>query len=282
MDFFASFNIATLITELAFALFKQKIELDLLRVLAISLCVYLIIFLFEGIGLFVAAKKAGIKGKWMAFIPFLNTFLLGRLGGQSQFFSMKVKRAGLYAMLAELVCFACFGAYYYTGYLLSDYLKPVADYYQYVGVPETLQWALNLNEGMYYLISVVDLVYTVFLAIVLIAFFRKYNAKNSMLMAITSVLFPIKAFLIFAVRNNTPVDYDVYMRNRQAEFMRRQQQYYQQTGQQPPYQQNSDRQAQGGDARKSAPQDDPFEEFSQPSSEKHDKKDDSSQDDFFS
>ena len=35
------------------------------------------VFVFEGVALYTIAKREGYKNKWMAFIPFFNTYYIG-------------------------------------------------------------------------------------------------------------------------------------------------------------------------------------------------------------
>ena len=86
------------------------------------------------------------------------------------------------------------------------------------------------------------------------SYFRKYAARNAGIFTVFSVFFPIKGALIFAVRNNIPVDYESYIRRQREEYYRRQQQYYQQ------YYGGRSRYNEG--SATSPRQDDPFEEFS--------------------
>ena len=56
------------------------------------------------------------------------------------------------------------------------------------------------------------------------SFYRKYYARSPFIMMFLSALFPFRGIVIFAVRNNAPVDYDAWMRRKMEEFNRRQQQ----------------------------------------------------------
>ena len=77
------------------------------KVLMISLLVaagiYLLTHLLGGYGLYKIAKRAGEKLAWMAYVPFLNTYLAGKIAGETNIFGIKCKRIGLYAAIAEVL-----------------------------------------------------------------------------------------------------------------------------------------------------------------------------------
>ena len=50
------------------------------------------------------AKKQNIGKRWLAFVPFANIWLIGKISGSADLFGQKIKRIGLYAMIAEIVC----------------------------------------------------------------------------------------------------------------------------------------------------------------------------------
>ena len=114
MEFFDLFNVPMIFMEEIVNLFiKPDIQnvYDFSNVILTyylfaalgTLGVYLILVVFGGIGLNKLAKKQGLKHRWMAFLPFLNTYYAGKLAGETQFFGQKMKRVGLYAMISEIL-----------------------------------------------------------------------------------------------------------------------------------------------------------------------------------
>ena len=231
----------------------------------IALVLWLPFFILQGIGLCAMAKKRGFKKRALAFIPFANMMYMGKLAGDCNFFGRKMKRAGLYLMLAQIV--TC----------LVTFSLIAAELYLYIACGEPVE--LLIENGMYqmtkldwpnlsgfsygvkvyfelgvYIIPIFELIYKVILFV------------------------PLSRFIvIFVVRNRQPIDYEAYVRQKREEFMRRQQQYYNQYGN--PYgnpygrpynggygnpynngaPNGNPNQAQGANARKD---DDPFAEFS--------------------
>ena len=280
MEFFGWLNISQTFLEL----FQQVTESitaeeyaaleyrNTLICLAVALGLFLLSVVMGGIGLRTMAKRAGMKPSALAFIPFANTYYAGKLAGEASFFGQRMKRAGLYAMLAEI--FYCvleiFSIILDFALMKGQYLalQKYANtefYYWYVErslIPADKQWlysASYLTEIVSYFLWIFVLV---FVCVLFIAFFRKYYARSPILMTMLSVVFPFRGFVLFAVRNNTPVDYNAYMRRRAEEYARRTQPYGGYPGNYgaPPSGTGQNPNPSSGD-----PQNDPFSEFGTPS-----------------
>jgi hypothetical protein len=188
----------------------------------IALGAYLVIFAFRAVGLFTLARRAGIRHTWFAFVPLLNSYLLGELAGDCSFASLKIKRIGLWYCLSEGV--AC------IAYILSDiavlslYRNGAmynSDLGSWVNVADGLAWAQTTDTVMSYVLLVLQLVYIFFFVLAVMSFFRKYAARNAMIFSIGSIFVPIiYSILVFVVRNNAPVDYEQYVRERRETYYR--------------------------------------------------------------
>ena len=223
-----------------------------------ALAIYLILLVFGGIGLSKLAKKQGLKHRWMAFLPFFNTYYAGKLAGETQFFGQKMKRVGLYAMISEIL---------YVGLQLFVLVADIISFFpQYRtleitdgviegvdndAMPAWIEPAVTYGNLVAYLLWFFVIV---FLCVLYVAFFRKYYARGPILLAFLSTIFPFRGITIFAVRNNAPVDYNDYIRRRTQAYMRN-------NGYQPPYgPYGSQNNGQNGPQN-----DDPFEGFGGPS-----------------
>lgn len=203
----------------------------------IALGVYLVLWAFKGIGLFTMAKKQGKKKiRYLAFVPFASTFLMGELGENFKLGpKTSVKHVGLYAMIAEILYAAAVCVYYIPlMYCFQNSLFGVEldsgyiSYYMLSDMPSALVSCYNVG---YYLQYVMEFVYLLFAIFLYIVFFRRYTPASYVWMVILCALLPVVTpFLVFAFRKRTPVNYDDYMRQRYERM--RQQQYY---NQQPPY-----------------------------------------------
>ncbi len=254
--------------------FGQTILLkELYIIFAVAAGIYLVCLVFGGIGMHVMAQKAGVKHSWLAFIPFANTFYAGKLAGECNLFGQRLKRGGLYAALAEFVCFALNVFYYVIIILLVPYYVeyPAGDVQTsgYQGVPDSLMWLVNGKWVVNMLSSIAMIVQLFLLCLVFFALYRKYYARSPFVMTLASVILPFRGFILFAVRNNAPVDYNEYVRRR-AEAYRTQQgmpPYNNAPNQTPPQSGNGagsagDPFSEFGGSSPSGGADDPFSEFS--------------------
>lgn len=249
----------------------------LLRYYTISLSVtvglYLILLILGGIGLYTMAKRAGMNGRWMAFIPFLNTYYAGKLAGETHFFGQKMKRAGLYAMLMEILYVALEVFLAVTAIILTKTCAYSLEYDRYGNlawtfnssrVPSSLQWLVNVQYYTGLIAYLLWFVLLVFMCVLFTALFRKYYARSPVLMTFLCAILPFRGIVLFAVRKNTPVDYNAYMRRRAEEFARRNQPYG-------GYNNYNGYNGNGGyngnnNGFNGAPPDDPFNEFGSKSS----------------
>lgn len=214
----------------------------LLYAVLISAGVYLIAYVFRAVGLFTLAKRAENRRAWFAFVPLLNSYLLGELAGDCVFATLKIKRIGLWYCLAEGA--AC------VAYLLSDIATTTlyrngANYNYDVGswqnVSGNLLWAQNMDAILSYVLLFLELVYLFFFVLAVITFFRKYAARNALLFSIASVFVPVVgSVLVFAVRNNTPVNYEQYVRAKREAYYHQTHQNYQNGETQDPYRSRND------------------------------------------
>ncbi len=254
------------------------------------------VFVFEGVALYTIAKREGYKNKWMAFIPFFNTYYIGVCAQKNKCMNMSAKTVSTVAASLEAVLGVGFIIYYTALYLVMPYyaktgdtiVNPVTglsqDVYGLMGVPSELAWAswcfTYLND---YILVWLNLVFLFFQVLLLSAFFQTYAARRYFLFTITSVLFPIQGILFFIVRNNKGMNYREYLRSEQERQYRMYQQYAQQNFGGNPYSGNpyagggynstGNSEAStpngGGEERNGAPED-PFSEFGGKSSDPFD------------
>ncbi|MDE6442251.1 MAG: hypothetical protein K2L12_05830 [Clostridia bacterium] len=222
------------------------------QVLVGGLC-YALVFAFQGIALYTIAAREGYGKKWMAFVPFFNTYYIGVCAQKNKFYKVDAKKLSLATAIFEAVLFALYifnlvacilVLPYEHQYLTTDVLGNPVYGYEISGYPESLNWAAWVYANMeYYILSTLDLVLMIIQICVLICFFQTYAARRYVLFTVTSVLFPIQGILFFVVRNNTGVNYRQYvmaMHERQYQIYQQQQQYYNQNpyNRQNPYNQN--------------------------------------------
>ena len=214
-----------------------------------GLC-FAIVFIFEAIALFTIATRNGYKNRWMAFVPFFNTYYIGVCAQKNKFYNLSAKTIGLIVAIFEFVLVALnifdivtANVLYSKGYLLKDvettYFGTIETYVVSNDVPDNMKWAAWVYNYMdAYILRILNIVYLIMEVILLICFFQTYACRRYVIFAITSVLFPIMGILFFIVRNNKGVNYKDFIRAEQARQYQQYQQYRQQNYNNNPYNQN--------------------------------------------
>ena len=253
------------------SMYQLEIKVILFGAVLFAFVPVLIFFVLQGFGLYKMAKNCGLKKKALAFIPFASTYYAGKLAGECNFFGQKMKRVGLYAMLAQVFS------------SLLAYATIAAEIYLYSvhGVPETVTqvgipcWiglegfsasVYSFYDVSSYILPIFSLVFSVLKLILLMGLFKKYVPNNYIFLGLLSFMVPDSApIIIFVIRNRKAVDYEAYMRAKREEFFRRQQEYQRRYGNpygtpyQNPYNQNPYANTQ--DSNQNKADDEPFAEF---------------------
>lgn len=237
---------------------------------------YLSGLLCGGFGLMTMAKKQGIKYWWLGFLPFGNTYLTGKLAGETRIFGQNCKRIGLYAVIAEIIFVALQSALLVVSFLLIDERfynlvnvtnadgEIVDSYYAFSAAmfkkecPPEYLWILTFQNVVSYIAQVWWFVLLFLMCVMFSAFFRKYYARSPFLMTFLCALLPLRGFVLLAVRNNAPLDYNEYMRRRYEQMRQQQQPPYGGQGDAPygGYGQGGSQSGYGGQGAE-----DPFSEF---------------------
>lgn len=244
----------------------------------IAISMGLVFFILQGFALYTMAKKRRFRYKWLAFMPFANIMLMGRLAGETTFFGQKIKRAGLYTMIAQIVITVLACLYIFSDIYLHQngciWYEPTGEEFE----PFRSHWdtGTRFDKFLYgYWDQIAPLVNGIFsllcqvLMITLLAsLYKKYNPEGYMWMVVVSFLLPLaRCVILFVLRNRRAVDYRAYVQAKRDAYMRRQQQYYGQGGYNPYGGYNSGY-GQQGYSQPQAPQKPPEEPFSEFSSGK--------------
>lgn len=192
--------------------------------------VWLGLFILQGFGVYAMAKNRNMEKRWLAFVPFVSLMYIGKLVGECNLFGQRVKRAGLYAMIAQIV----------TAVICA--LIIFAEIYLYVveGTPEYDQWYTpywpnlegfsQVTYSFYYIsdsiLSIFQLIYEILMFILMMGLYRKYAPKNYTILAFLALFVPLSRYIvIFVLRNRQEIDFDAYMRARHEAYMRQREQY---------------------------------------------------------
>ncbi len=271
MEFFNFYQTSILIATF----FTSNEKLFVLVGLIAGFVLWTAMFLLQGAGLYVMAKRCGLKRKGLALVPFANIYYMGKIAGTCHFFGHKMKNTGLYAMLAQifasLACVLCTlsEAYLYYNHGMPQLVEQ-GMYYgaSWTGLTGFSAVVLKCYDITSVLMSLTGLIAQILLVVLLIGLYKKYAPKNYRVLAVVSFIIPMARFItVFVLRGREPIDYEEYMRRMQEAYIRRQQQYYNAYGNpynnpygRPPY---GNGQGYGNyQPPQPPPQEEPFEEFS--------------------
>lgn len=221
----------------SFAMFNVELWKSHFISLAIAFGVWLGLFLLQGFGIWKMAKNRGWKKKGLAFVPFANYLYMGKLAGDCFFFSQKVKKMGLFVMIAQIFAtvfsFMLLAA---VSYLFLVEGEPIISddfgipYWGGSGFSKTVEKFYNVGAGYAFgisILSILQLVYEIMLLILMIGLYKKYTPKNYMLLSILGVFIPMSRYIIiFCLRNKQAIDYEAYVRARREAMAREYQQRY--------------------------------------------------------
>ncbi|MBQ7913196.1 MAG: hypothetical protein IJ308_05615 [Clostridia bacterium] len=206
--------------------------------LAVAFGLWAILFVLQGFGLYYMAKKQNMPKRYLAFIPFASTLYMSKLAGKCSFFGRKMKNAGVYALIAQVLAFVICGLvvasqmylYIGCGHLLNEVKETVGN----VEVVTGVYWSgltgfakvvYNFYVYSSYIIAIFEFATEVLMLIVVLAIFKKYAPKNYFILSLLALFVPISRYIIiFVLKNKQPIDYDEWMRRRRADYFNRQQQ----------------------------------------------------------
>ena len=239
----------------------------------LTAAVWIALFVLQGVGIYTMATKQGFKKRGLAFVPFANLWYIGKLAGECHFFGQRMKRAGMYAMIAQIlvavVSILTIAAEQYL-WMTQGAPKIATDYeyYYWTGLSGFALHVARFFDVSGYVLPIFQLFVEIFLVVVMMGLCKKYAPKNYTLLGLLVLFVPVSRFIIiFVLRKRQPIDFEAYMRARHEAFMRAQQQYY---SRQNPYgnpygtpynTQNSPYGSAGADEKSEAKPADPFDEF---------------------
>ena len=173
------------------AAFLSMMLILLVPILLASVAIYVI----NGISLMTISKKLGVARGWLAFIPFADYWLQGKLAEEDQKAYYPEKKAVKWSMI------------YLVGATVAAVLSGVLSGIQ-SGVTSVLSF--NESEGattivmivgllFYFFSSILSLATTALLAVVLYKIYHRMAAKSAIWMTLLSVFVPLAQPVILAV-----------------------------------------------------------------------------------
>ncbi|MBQ7323228.1 MAG: hypothetical protein IJW96_01530 [Clostridia bacterium] len=232
MEFYYFYNVANMLSSW----FVKETHTMLLLSVGLGLALWIALFLVQGVGIYQMAKHRGFKNKGLAFVPFANLWYISKLTGDGQFFGHRMKRTGMYAVITQvLATVVTFVMIFARSYLWWQHGVPEVD-----SEMGTLFWPgltgvslsiYKVYEISFYLLSIFQLIFEIFLVILFMGLYKKYSPKNQFALSMLTLFVPMSRFIIpFVLRHRKAVDYEAYVRARQEAYMRQQRQYQSQYG----------------------------------------------------
>ncbi len=249
---------------------------------------FAIVFVLQGIGIHTMAKKRNIPNRWLAFVPFVNLWYIGKLAGDCQFFGQRMKRGGLYAMLGQIVATVATCAMIAAEtYLWMNHGAPKFENMAYwTGLSGFSLAVSQFYDISAYITSIFQLISEVLFFVLLTSLYKQYEPKHYFGLSLLTLLVPIsRFFIVFALRNRKAIDYKAYVRAQQEAYARRRQQQYNPYNNpygnpyQNPY--NNPNNPYGQNNAQQSKSDDPFAEFSSSSNGRSTSHTDGDSDGFF-
>lgn len=246
-----------------------------------GLC-FLIVYVFQSVGLYTIAKREDLKNKWMAFIPFFSTYYIGVCGQKNKFFNIDTKKIAIATAVVEFLTLGVYVLNFIASikvvpYLIShsadDNLWPavVTSLSEEIHSHPELNWAAWCYNYLSYILAPMQIIQILGMVVVLNCFFQTYSARRYFIFTIASIFFPVQGILIFAVRNNKGMRYADYIRAVQERAYRQyrdQQNFYQNpynqnpySNNRPPYESGQPQQPPQPNPQQTSQPEDPFSEF---------------------
>jgi len=197
--------------------------------LAVAFGVWLVLFILQGFGLWKMAKNRGFKNKILPFVPFANYLFIGKLAGETRIFGQKLKRMGLFMMLAQIVStlFSAFLIFTFSYLLVVEGIPLDNEGVMYWGGSGFSAFAENFYGYGSMFFALFILVYKILIFMLSIALYKKYAPKGHVWLSLLSIFVPeARYIIIFCLRRKKAIDYEAYLRARQEEIVREYQKRY--------------------------------------------------------
>lgn len=165
--------------------------------LFVMLAFSFVAYIFSGIGIMKMHEKLGLKGGWLAFVPVLNSYALGKVA--EQYIKENGKKSAKFSIILIIgQIISLFSVFFMTVLLIIGATFLPASIYTILDVVLTL-----LSYGLSFILSIISYV-------ALWRIYAIFSNKNATLYLILSIFVSfVQPFLVFAIRNNEPLCVEV-------------------------------------------------------------------------
>ncbi|MFZ2539468.1 MAG: hypothetical protein WAX04_11275 [Oscillospiraceae bacterium] len=165
--------------------------------LVIGLAFAFVFYIFNALGLYKISKNRGYKNAWLAFVPVVNSFVLGGIADNINACYMKKSNHRIWLIVLKLITCALY--FVYIAILISTVARFMQEALVYGIEPNPSAFAPMMLIGL--LMGTVGIASFVFTCICWYKVFADYSPNNATLFLVLSILFGIAPFFIFAIRN---------------------------------------------------------------------------------
>ncbi len=174
-------------------------------------------FILKAIAIRTLAKNKGLDKLYLAYIPFFNYILLGKVIGMCFLFRKKVNNIGVLVTISTLVCFivrTLLNLGYYVDNLI-DLLGFTGIEYDSVFVSNWMARQGTFYVVIWYLYDILSIIEIILTASIIFFIFRKYVPERAFIYSLVSIFFDFMfGPLLFVIRNKKVSSYDEFLRMR--------------------------------------------------------------------
>lgn len=182
----------------------------------VSIVISLALFVLKGVALYTMAKRRSFDKLWMAFVPFVNFVLLGKLIGKVNIWGHEVKNLGLLVCITSAITVVLgyaidFGYYLYIiGQVFNVRFEFATAFMQAWASQSGLFWTIAYY--VYNIIGIIDVILTCW---IIFTIFRMYAPERSFMYSLIAIFFDFTfPILLFVVRNNEVMTFEDFLRTR--------------------------------------------------------------------
>lgn len=176
----------------------EALTFGILIGLFIGLAIAFVFYIFNALGLYQISKKRGYKNAWLAFIPVVNSFVLGGIADNINACYQKKSSYRIWLLILNIV--STFAGGIYAIVAVGNFFQLVQEALIYGAVSS---YSGFIAETLLFssLMSLVSIAMMILNFICQYKLYSDYAPNNATLFLVLSILFSIAPFFIFAIRN---------------------------------------------------------------------------------
>lgn len=182
-----------------------------LIIVMLALILFIVEYIFRGIGLYTIGKRMGKSSPWLAFIPFARAYFHGDLAGSIALRTKKVKSPGVWNLVLPIIWGIVASIFYFIFFFILGF-----GVFSSVSYSHGYGYAYNPVIGggavlvlvilillLVVLLLIYQAVYGVLTALIDFQIFGRFTTRNMAIAhAVLSTILPLyESFCLFALRN---------------------------------------------------------------------------------